>query len=332
MLKFDWSNVSYEEITSTIMAKIEKRQKNLKLKSNICELVTEDGCKVYLVGTIHFSKQSIKDVQQIIQEVQPDAVVLEVCQYREQLLTLDEQSLLNGSKTFDTRTMLHSIKQFGLIHTLWSMLFLRISAYLIDELGMAPGGEFRKAFREAQKIPFCNVYLGDRSIFITFQRVAAALSFWDLVKAFVGFIYVKSSTVSVGKVIMKELKQKDRLEEEIQMTMKKVPEFYRVLVTERDAYLTQSLKQAAKPIVLPKILRSDTQTFIPSVVVGVVGIGHVAGIKKNWNKKFDTQELVRSPNPSLFTRVLQIAFVVTKYGLKMIFYYKTAQTLIWLFC
>ncbi|GCC33993.1 hypothetical protein chiPu_0012466 [Chiloscyllium punctatum] len=211
-LKFDWSSISYEEMTMTLMSKIAKRQKNPEMKGNISELVTEDGCKVYLVGTTHFSKQSIKDVQQIIQEVQPDAVVLEVCKYREQLLTLDEQSLLNGSKMFDTCTMLQSMKQVLLYFS---------------------------------------------------------------------------------KMIMKKLKQKDRLEEEIQITMKEVPGLYRVLVTERDAYLTQSLKQAAKPIVLPKILRSDAQKVIPSVVVGVVGIGHVAGIKKNWNKQFNTQELLR---------------------------------------
>ncbi|XP_043569674.1 traB domain-containing protein-like [Chiloscyllium plagiosum] len=331
MLKFDWSSISYEEMTMTLMSKIAKRQKNPEMKSNISELVTEDGCKVYLVGTTHFSKQSIKDVQQIIQEVQPDAVVLEVCQYREQLLTLDEQSLLNGSKAFDTCTMLQSMKQFGLMQTLWSMLFLRISAYLIEELGMAPGGEFRKAFREAQKIPFCEVYLGDQSIFITFRRLAAVLSFWDLVKAFIGFVYIKYNTVPVGKIIMKELKQNDRLEEELQITMKEVPGLYRVFITERDAYLTQSLKQAAKPIVLPKILRSDAQKVIPSVVVGVVGIGHVAGIKKNWNKQCNTQEFLRLPNPSLSTRALQVAFIVTIYGLKMIFYYKIAQTLLWLF-
>ncbi|XP_078410820.1 traB domain-containing protein-like isoform X2 [Cetorhinus maximus] len=330
MLNYDWRNISYEGIYETLTEKLKKRQEMPSPKNTISELVTEDGCKVYLVGTIHFSEESIQDVQQIIQEVQPDAVVLELCQSRESLLTLDEQSLLNEAKVFDLCKMRQSIKQFGVMQTLWLMLFLKISAYLIEQLGITPGGEFRKAFREAQKIPFCNIYLGDQPIFITLKRCAAALSFWDLVKALVGFVYIKSQPLPYGKMIVKQLKKKDGLEK-IKMAMEEVPEFYRVFVSERDAYLTQSLKQAAKPIVLPKILQSDPQKVIPSVVVGVVGIGHVAGIKKNWNKQLNNQELIRLPNPSLSTRIFQIAFTVTFHGLKIFFYYKIAQTLIWLF-
>ena len=40
------------------------------------------------------------------------------------------------------------------------MLLLSLSAHLTRELGMAPGGEFRKAFTEARKVPGCVVHLG----------------------------------------------------------------------------------------------------------------------------------------------------------------------------
>lgn len=34
--------------------------------------------------------------------------------------------------------------------------------------------------------------------------------------------------------------------------------------------------------------------YLPSVVVGVVGIGHVAGIKANWEElKYDVREIMR---------------------------------------
>jgi pheromone shutdown protein TraB len=37
------------------------------------------GAKVYLVGTAHFSKESCDDVSLVIQAVQPDIVLVELC-------------------------------------------------------------------------------------------------------------------------------------------------------------------------------------------------------------------------------------------------------------
>jgi pheromone shutdown protein TraB len=57
-----------------------------------------------------------------------------------------------------------------------------MSAHLTKELGMAPGGEFRRAFQEARKIPNCSVHLGDRPINITLQRALASLTWWQTTK------------------------------------------------------------------------------------------------------------------------------------------------------
>ena len=35
------------------------------------------------------------------------------------------------------------------------------------------------------------------------------------------------------------------------------------------------------------------QGLVPSVVVGVVGIGHVEGIAEHWDKEIDVKELLR---------------------------------------
>lgn len=35
------------------------------------------------------------------------------------------------------------------------------------------------------------------------------------------------------------------------------------------------------------------QGVVPSVVVGVVGIGHVEGVTENWDKEIDVKELLR---------------------------------------
>lgn len=45
--------------------KLKKRQKRPALPSTVTELDTEDGSKVYVVGTAHFSDSSKKDVVKV---------------------------------------------------------------------------------------------------------------------------------------------------------------------------------------------------------------------------------------------------------------------------
>lgn len=45
--------------------KMKKRQKKPTLPSTVTELDTEDGSKVYVVGTAHFSDSSKKDVVKV---------------------------------------------------------------------------------------------------------------------------------------------------------------------------------------------------------------------------------------------------------------------------
>lgn len=47
------------------------------------------------------------------------------------------------------------------------LLLQYFSVKVTKELGMAPGGEFRRAFQEAQKIPGCGVQLGDRPVHVS---------------------------------------------------------------------------------------------------------------------------------------------------------------------
>lgn len=98
------------------------------------------------------------------------------------------------------------------------MLLLKVSAHITEQLGMAPGGEFREAFKEvgrawpgggragcpgacgvpsqprplpqASKVPFCKFHLGDRPIPVTFKRAIAALSFWQKVKLAWGLCFL----------------------------------------------------------------------------------------------------------------------------------------------
>ena len=60
--------------------------------------------------------------------------------------------------------MLATLRQNGVVQGTMYLFLLYFSARLTKELGMAPGGEFRRAFLEARNVPGCIIQLGDRPI------------------------------------------------------------------------------------------------------------------------------------------------------------------------
>ncbi|XP_072856697.1 traB domain-containing protein isoform X2 [Pogona vitticeps] len=270
--------------------KMKKRQKKPSLPSTVTELATEEGSKVYVVGTAHFSDSSKRDVVKTIQEVQPDVVVVELCQYRVSMLKMDERTLLKEAKEINLEKLQQAIKQNGLMSGLMQMLLLKVSAHITEQLGMAPGGEFREAFKEASRVPFCKFHLGDRPIPVTFKRAIAALSFWQKVKLAWGLCFLSDP---ISKDDVEKCKQKDLLEQMMAEMIGEFPDLHRTIVSERDIYLTYMLKQAAKGTELPRASEAEPRRCVPSVVVGVVGMGHVPGIEKNWNTDLNIQEIMR---------------------------------------
>jgi pheromone shutdown protein TraB len=64
--------------------------------------------------------------------------------------------------------MLATLRQNGVVQGTMYLFLLYFSARLTKELGMAPGGEFRRAFIEARNVPGCIIQLGDRPIEVFF--------------------------------------------------------------------------------------------------------------------------------------------------------------------
>uniref|UniRef100_A0A8C5MHZ4 TraB domain containing n=1 Tax=Leptobrachium leishanense TaxID=445787 RepID=A0A8C5MHZ4_9ANUR len=292
--------------------KMKKRQKHPSLPDTVTQLTTEEGSKVYIVGTAHFSDSSKQDVVKTIQEVQPDVVVVELCQYRVSMLKMDEETLLKEAKEINLEKLHQAVKQNGVMSGLMQILLLKVSAHITQQLGMAPGGEFREAFKEASKVPFCKFHLGDRPIPVTFKRAIAALSFWQKLKLAWGLCSL-SDPISEDDV--EKCKQKDLLEQMMAEMIGEFPDLHRTIVSERDLYLTFMLKQAARRIELPCASETETGRSIPSVVVGVVGMGHVPGIEKNWVNDISIQEIMSVPPPSTLSRVVTVAVKVTLFGL-----------------
>ncbi|KAI4904462.1 hypothetical protein NFI96_015117 [Prochilodus magdalenae] len=275
----------------------QRRQADPDLPDTVTRLTTPEGSIVYLVGTAHFSDSSKKDVATTIRAVQPDVVVVELCQYRVSMLKMDEKTLLKEAKDINLEKVQQAIKQNGVMSGLMQILLLKVSAHITEQLGMAPGGEFREAFKEAGKVPFCKFHLGDRPIPVTFKRAIAALSLWQKARLAWGLCFLSDP---ISKEDVEKCKQKDLLEQTMSEMIGEFPALHRTIVAERDIYLTHTLRQAARCVEAPHNAQK-----VPAVVVGVVGMGHVPGIEKNWDKELNIHEIMSVAPPSRFGWVLR---------------------------
>ncbi|XP_045148073.1 traB domain-containing protein [Echinops telfairi] len=301
-----------EAFNLLLEVKLKRRRARPDLPPTVTELVAEDGSRVYVVGTAHFSDDSKRDVVKTIRAVQPDVVVVELCPYRVSMLKMDERTLLREAKELSLEKLQHAVRQNGVMSGLMQMLLLKVSAHITEQLGMAPGGEFREAFKEASKVPFCKFHLGDRPIPVTFKRAIAALSFWQKVKLAWGLCFLSDP---ISKDDVEKCKQKDLLEQMMAEMIGEFPDLHRTIVSERDIYLTYMLRQAARRFELPGSSDAEPRKCVPSVVVGVVGMGHVPGIEKNWSTELNIQEIMTVPPPSISGRVSRVAVKAAFFGI-----------------
>lgn len=268
-------------------------------------LRNEFGSKIYVVGTAHFSKESQEDVSLVIRNVRPNVVMVELCSSRIHMLHYDEKTLLEEARDISFAKIRNITKNNGLMNGLFYILMLNMSAKLTKDLGMAPGGEFRRAVEEMKRLPGPVLHLGDRPLNITLQRAFNSLSLWQTIKIVFKLIF---SNKTITKEEVEQCKQKDMLEELLDQMADEYPVFRDVFVTERDLYLCHSLTLAGLPNE-----RDDNGIPIPVSVVGVVGIGHQKGIVNNWGKVDESQlfSILRIPPASLSNRIFKFTI---KYG------------------
>ncbi|XP_076236587.1 traB domain-containing protein isoform X1 [Calliopsis andreniformis] len=274
-----------------------------RLPETVTLLTTPDGGKLYLVGTAHFSVDSQNDVSMIIQAVQPHTVVVELCKARVGILQLDEKVMYNYAKELTYESIVETLKTYGTHNGLLHILILRMVAKFAKKLGMAPGGEFRRAFEEAKKIPNCIIQLADRPINITIQRAMRSLTWWQTIKLGWNLINFKGH---ISKEDVEIYKQRDLLDDMISKLKEEYPAIEQVFVKERDLYLAYSLQDACMP-------HWTLNGIVPARVVGIVGIGHTPGIIANWGKvqPSDIPPIMRVPPQALSTKILKFTVYTT---------------------
>lgn len=239
-----------------ISTRIHNRNSNTTelLPENVTKVMTDCGAKIYVVGTAHFSQASQDDVVKVIQCLSPDVVMVELCPSRVGVLKYDEESLLLAAQDVSLAKLRVAIKESGsVISGVMQLLLLSMSAHITKQLGMAPGGEFRVAAKQARLIPGCRLVLGDRPIQATLGRAMRSLSIFQKLKLGWHLLFSKDD---ITKEDVEKYKQKDMIAEMLAEMTGDFPELSRVFVQERDQYMAQMLLHCID------IVRKD----LPSVI------------------------------------------------------------------
>lgn len=173
---------------------------------------------VRIIGTVHVSPQSVKEVRNIILRENPDAVAVELDYGR--LL-----SLLNGSSlTFSQAIKLGKI---GIL----AYLLQGVEMALGKQVGVLPGSEMIEAFEVARSLGI-PIYMIDMPIQVTLKRlfsVPIEEKIRGIIEIFLSIVYPKV-----------ELNLEDYISLELEFK-RKYPTVYKILVEERNEFMARNL-------------------------------------------------------------------------------------------
>jgi len=235
--------------------------------------VNLNGKDIVIVGTAHVSKESVELVKKTIDNENPDAVAVELCQQRYEALV--------DRRRWD-ETEIHKVLREGKVYLfLMQLLMTNFQRKIGDDLGITPGSEMIKAIEDA-KARGIGVILVDRDIKVTLRRAFNEMSLIEKSKLASCFISGMSEGGEIDERLIEELKEKDVLTEMMEELGKEIPSAKRVLVDERDMYIAN------------KIAKIEGKK-----IVAVVGAGHVEGIrnllKSGRYKRADIKKLEHIP-------------------------------------
>lgn len=224
-------------------------------------IVHQNDRTFLLIGTAHISQESVDLVKEVIEQEQPDCVCVE----------LDEKryTSLSQKKQWQSKDLKEIIRNKQLSTLMVNLLMSSFQKKLGSQLGVKPGAELLRACKSADKLNI-PVALCDRDVRVTLRRAWKSTSFFKkglLLATLFGSLFDKTE---ISEEKLKEIKEKDVLSELMSEMGESLPEVKKVLIDERDMYLTEKTKA--------------TQG---NRIVAVVGAGHVAGMLQMFDQDND---------------------------------------------
>ena len=235
---------------------------------NLHRLTFEDKA-VTLIGTAHVSRESADLVTKIIEEEKPDTVCIELCEARYKSLKQKSQ--------WQNTDLIKVIKEKKAFLLLSNLMLTSFQKKIGQKLGIKPGEEMIRAMDAAEAVG-ADIHLADRDIRTTLSRAWRLMGLWTKMKLMTQLITSMGEVDTIKKEDIEKMKNKDVLETLLSEIGETLPELQRILIDERDQYLTEKIRTAPG-----------------KRIVAVVGAGHVPGIRKGWNDPVDLNALDQLP-------------------------------------
>jgi len=241
-------------------------------------MLKKDGKEILLVGTAHVSKDSAREVKELIEQEKPDSVCVELC--------LARYNSINDPNKWKNMDIITIIKQKKALLLLANLILSSFQKRLAQQLGINPGQEMIQAISSAKEIN-AHLVLADRDIQVTFTRVWKKLSLWGKIRILFMLIFSMFSKEKISEEEIEKLKSEDILTAALSELARSFPRLKNTLIDERDQYLAEKIKLAPG-----------------NKVIAIVGAGHIPGIKKEIDKEHDLIALIEIPPTSNYLKVL----------------------------
>jgi pheromone shutdown-related protein TraB len=242
--------------------------------------ITYEEKTILLIGTAHISQESVDLVEKVISQESPDCVCIELDEKRYQALT--------QKKKWQSLDLKQIIKDKQLSTLMINLLMASYQKKLGGQLSVTPGAELLKAANTAtaNNIP---ITLCDRDVRITLRRAWKSTSFFKKGYLLATLFASLFDSTEISEEKLAEMKQKDVLSGLMDELGTALPDVKRVLIDERDIYLSEKIK-ATKG----------------KRLVAVVGAGHVDGIKTIFkdDRSEELSELTTIPPISKLWKIL----------------------------
>ncbi|WP_418515055.1 TraB/GumN family protein [Erysipelothrix rhusiopathiae] len=229
---------------------------------------------LHFVSTAHVSKQSVLDVQQTIETVQPQAVCIELDDNRARNLMESDKY-----KEIDIKQIIKTKRVGAFIAT------LVLSSYqkkLADDLNTSVGQEMRQAIVSAQDVD-ASVHYIDRDVQVTFKRIWGNLTFFKKISLLSTLLFSVFEDDNVSEDDVENLKESDLLFESVREMDEKLPAISKSLLHERNAFMAEKIKALSE-----------------QEIVIVVGAAHTEGLIESLNHEHSLYELNQVPAKKRF--------------------------------
>lgn len=209
-----------------------------------------------LVGTSHVAKQSVKEIEQAIEQYKPEVVGIELDSQR-------LKSLYHKGKPSIRQT----IKQVGAFGALFALVAGAVQKKVGKHLGVEPGLDMKAGYEKAReyKIP---VALIDVPVTITLKKLSK-VPFTKKMGMLFGLTFKsfkKEYRQTLKFDVKKGVPEDKQIEDMLDIVKKETPLLYDILIEQRNHHMVKRLNN----------LREHHDGYI----MAVVGAGHVRGMKE----------------------------------------------------